>query len=216
MTQRRVRPSSGSETEPQRVRRAPMHAVQWPLTPKHVLKCHQLRLGPLPLGALPWQGAHFLYVQLWWLQSAYFVLWRNLRPWTQAYTWEPLEAALSPAGKQLPSVPFASQSSLTSICSPSPPVIPLVKWLAWDHLPGKWVQSQLLCSWPCALRPSSLHVAKVQCPQFRRWYWLFRNSWKGNKESKMGGGNQYTKKVNVIPINTYRSTLKMKVWKETR
>lgn len=26
-----------------------MHAVQWPLTPKHVLKCHQLRLGPLHL-----------------------------------------------------------------------------------------------------------------------------------------------------------------------
>lgn len=165
MTQRRVRPSSRSETEPQtqRVSRAPMHAVQQPLTPKSVPEHHQLRLGPLPLVTLPWQEAHFLCVQLWWLQSAYFVLWRNLHPWTQAYTWEPLEAALSPAGKQLPSALFASQSSLTSICFPSPPVIPLVKWLAWDHLPGKWVQSQLLCSWPCALHPSSLHEAKAQC-----------------------------------------------------
>lgn len=32
----------------------------------------------------------------------------------------------------------------------------------------------------------------------------------------MGGGKQYTKKVNVIPINTHRSTLKVKVWKATR
>lgn len=50
MTQRRVRSSSGSETEPQtqRVRRAPMHAVQRPLTPKRVPEHHQLRAWPAP------------------------------------------------------------------------------------------------------------------------------------------------------------------------
>ena len=220
MIQRRERPSSGSETEPQtqRMRRAPMHVVQRPLTPKRVPEHHQLRAWPAPS----------------WCPS---VIGSSLPLCTALMITKCLLCIVEKPSSLGPGLHFGAPRSSPFTCRktapfctlclpvffdfyllPSPPVIPLVKLTCLRSLAWQVSSKPALLFLALCPEPSPSHAARAQSVlNSGDGTGCSETVGKATKNPKWRwGGSNIQKKVNVIPINWYRSTLKMEVCKETR